>query len=136
MRRAWLILALLPAALPAQPDLVQQARRSLTEAEQAVDKAGEPCQAGEYESCITRLTEVQSGVEAAHHSLEKTGINPSRSPRHFKDAEVRTRKILKLLRALASYIHPEDRKQYDAVVEGVSRINEKLLSGIMSRNKR
>jgi hypothetical protein len=70
------------------------------------------------------------------NSLEQTGINPRRNPRHFKDAELRTRKILKLLGAVQSYIHPEDESQFRAVVRRVSEINDGLLSAILTKTKK
>lgn len=127
----WLLLA-----LPAEADFVRQARQSLTQAEQAVSQGGDACKAGDWEKCNALLDGAQKGVEQAMEALEKTGINPRRSPRHFKDAEIRTRKILKLLRNLAGYIHPDDQIHYETVVSRVSDINDQLLSSILEKKKK
>ena len=128
----WLLLA----PPPAQADLVRQARQSLVRAEQAATQSGEACKSTDYDKCNTLLTEVQEAVEKAKDSLDKTGLNPARSPRHFKDAEIRTRKILKLLRAVVSYIHPDDRPRFDTAVGRVSDINDQLLSSIMEKKRK
>ena len=127
----WLILA-----PPAGADLVQQARQSLTQAEENTKKSGAACRGGEWEKCSALLSEVQTGVEGAKQSLDQTGINPSRSPRHFKDAEIRVRKILRFLQDLAGYIHPDDRKHYDTVVKRVSDIDDQILDSIVTRKKK
>lgn len=127
----WLILA-----PPAGADLVQQARQSLTQAEENAKKSGAACRGGEWEKCSALLSEVQTGVEGAKQSLDQTGINPSRSPRHFKDAEIRVRKILRFLQDLAGYIHPDDRKHYDTVVKRVSDIDDQILDSIVTRKKK
>jgi hypothetical protein len=127
----WLLLQ----APPSQGELVREARQSLTRAEQAATRSGEVCRSGEWEKCTGLLSDTQKGVEHAKEALDKTGINPQRSPRHFKDAEIRTRKILKLLRALASYIHPDDQRKYETVVGRVSEINDQLLSSVVEKKE-
>lgn len=124
------------ATIAAEPDLVKRSRKALDNAGQAIARAGKVCKANDYENCIARLTEVRESVELAKESLDKTGINPSRSPRHFKHAEIQTRKTLKLLEDLGVYIHPDDREHYDAVVRRVSEINDKLLLSIMTKKKK
>lgn len=127
----WLLLA--PTA---EVEFVRQARQSLTQAELAAKQSGEACRSGEWEKCNQLLDGVQHGVEQAKEALDKTGINPRKSPRHFKDAEIRTRKILTVLRNLASYIHPDDLQHYETVVSRVSDINDQLLSGILEKKKK
>ncbi len=127
----WLLLA-----SPAEADLVRQARQSLTQAEQAANQSGEACRSGDWEKCSKLLEGAQKGVEQAKEALDKTGINPRRNPRHFKDAEIRTRKILKALRNLVSYIHPDDLNHYETVVSRVSDINDQLLSSILEKKKK
>jgi hypothetical protein len=117
-------------------ELVREAKEALVHAEQSATQSGETCKSGQWEKCTALLEDVQDSVEKAKDSLEKTGINPSRSPRHFKDAEIRTRKILKVLRAIAGYIHPDDRKKYDAVVDRVSDINDELLHSIFQKKRK
>ena len=138
------VLALLVAAQPApdlakiasEPDLVKRARLALTNAERATTAGGDACRSGDHDKCSALLSEVQNSVELAQASLQKTGIDPARSPRHFKDAEIRTRKIMRLLDAVGAYVHSDDASHFDSVRRRVSEINDQLLSGIMSKRKR
>lgn len=127
----WVLLA-----PPAEVDFVRQARQALTQAEQAASQSGDACRSGDSEKCTALLDGAQKGVEQAMEALEKTGINPRRSPRHFKDAEIRTRKILRTLRNLVSYIHSDDLSHYETVVSRVSDINDQLLSSILEKKKK
>ena len=141
MRPQLLVVLLFAASLPAldlktvaaERDPVKRARMALDNGEQAATNAGKACKAGDYDPCNDELTETKDSVELAADSLQKTGINPSRNPRHFKDAEIRTRKILRILHAVEPYIHPEDADRYRSIVRRVSDINDRLLSAIMKR---
>ena len=131
-----LLLYCLMAGPQSSGDLVREARQALNEAEQTAAKSGKACKDGRYEECNAMLNQTEESVERAKESLDKTGINPSRSPRHFKDAEIRVRKILKVLRDVASYIHPDDQRHYDRVVNRLSDINDQLLSSVMEKKKK
>jgi len=122
--------------LSAEPDLVKRTRLALTNGERAVTQAGDACRAIDYEKCVALLTEIRQSVELAKLSLDKTDIVASRNPRHHKDAEIRTRTMLRHLEALGSYVHPDDRTHYEAVRRRVSEINDQLLSAIMSKRKK
>ena len=138
-------LGLTPASLPAQdelqkarsqPDPVKRARLALAIAEHAAFRASEACPSGDYEACNFLLDELQASLELTQDSLDRSGIDPNRSPRHFKDAEIRTRKILRQLEAFRPHLHPEDRSHFESVLRRVSEINDKLLSAIMTRRKK
>ncbi len=134
--KLWGLFLLAAGIVAAQGDLVRQSRQALARAKQTATEAGAACRANEYEKCEALLTEAQAAIQKARDSLDKTGINPRTNPRHYKDAEIRTRETLKLLQALAPFIHPEDRAHYDAVVKRISEINDYLLSAIMTKKRK
>ena len=115
---------------------LRRARQALTDGERASTQAGEACRASDYDKCVALSAEIQKSVETAQEALYATGIDPARNPRHFKDAEIRVRKILRLVDDLRPYIHSEDQTEYDAVRRRVSEINDQMLSAIMSRRKK
>ncbi len=123
-------------AVAAEPNLVKRARLALTNGEQAAAKAGEACKASETAACDARLTEVQESVELAGKSLDESGIDARRSPRHFKDAEIRTRKILRQVEALRAYVQGDGLEHFEAVYRKISDINTHLLWAIMSKKKK
>ena len=144
IRAAALALALGGSCLPAadlktaaaEPNLVKRSRLALANGERAVLAAGDACRTGDHDRCNDLLAETRESVELAKNSLDKTGLSPNRSPRHFKDAEIRTRKILRLLDAARSYVHPDDQQLYDSVRAGISGVNDQLLAGVMGRKKK
>ncbi len=119
----------------AEPNRVKRARLALANGERAALKAGEACKGADYERCNALLTEIQESVELASKSLGESGINARRSPRHFKDAEVRSHKILRLVEPLRVYVHPDDMEHFDAVQRRISEINGEFLSAVLGKKK-
>jgi hypothetical protein len=139
-----LALALLAPALSsedlktaaAEPNPVKRARLGLANGERTALKAGEACKGAEYEKCNELLTEVQESVELASKSLDQSGIDARRSPRHFKDAEVRSHKILRLVEPIRAYVHPDDLEHFDAVARRISQINGEFLAAVLGKKKK
>ena len=123
-------------AVAAEANPAKRARLALGNGERVATEAGEACRAGEYDDCNALLGQVQESVELADKALVETGVDPGRNPRHHKDAEIRTRKILRLVQALRTYMHADDLPHYEAVERKISEINDRLLSGIMSKKKK
>jgi hypothetical protein len=84
---------------------------------------------------LVRLEEVQQSVELAETSLNQTGKNPSRSPKHFKQAELKTRDLLRKLDGFRHEMSVADRAVADRVVDAVQKIHDALLDGIMGKKK-
>ncbi len=120
----------------AEPNAVKRARLALANGERAALKAGAACKGAEYDTCNALLAEVQESVELAHKSLDESGINARRNPKHFKDAEMRTHKILRLVDPLRAYVHPDDLDRFDAVQRRISEINGKFLAAVMGKKKK
>ena len=122
--------------IAAEPNPAKRARQALEYAEQAALKAGEACKASDYDNCDSLLDELQQSVELADKSLEQTGVDPRRNPRHYKDAEIRTRKITRQVDALRVYIHPDDIQHYETIYRRISEINDRLLAAIMGKGRK
>jgi hypothetical protein len=120
----------------AEADPVRRSRQALGYGEDAASQAGRFCKAGEYERCVELVDQVLDSVELAKKSLDESGIDAARNSRHHKNAEIQTRRILKLLEAAGSYIHPEDQEHFDKTLNRISDINDELLLAIMSRRRR
>jgi len=123
------------ASAAAQADPVKRSRLALENGERAAAQAGEACRAGDHDKCDALVQEARESVELAKKSLDQSGQEPSRSPR-FKDAEIRTRKILRQLEAVRAYVHPDDVDRFEAERARISKINDQLLAGIMTRAKK
>ena len=79
------------ARLQSEPNLEKRAHAALNNAEDALKQARDAYTSGDTSAAESRLEEVGQSVELADSTLKQTGKNPSRSPKHFKYAELRTR---------------------------------------------
>ena len=146
MRRVAILLAIHAAALSclawqhpglarieAISDLERRSREALefalVEFEAAVTAYG----SGELDRGKVALDGVAKAVEMAVDSLQSTGKHPRRHPRHFKRAEIRTRKLLGQMKQAQQKAHLEDQADFEAAIQRVERANGTLLLGIMSR---
>ena len=108
---------------------------ALDNADDALKHARDAYDKGDNEAMPARLQEVERSVELAESSLKQTGKNPSRSPKHFKYAELKTRDLLRKLESFREGMSVADRPALDRVIGTVQKIHDALLEGIMGKNK-
>jgi len=128
-------------ALPLRADLasIKTERKPEKRAEKALDNAQDAfkhaqnayMQKGDLSQTATYLDELMESVQLAYDSLIETGKNPSKSPKHFKNAEIKTRELLRRLKDFQNEMGADDRKNIEQVRDTVRRIHEDLLLGIM-----
>jgi hypothetical protein len=123
------------ARVQSEPNLEKRAHLALDNAEDALKHAREDYAKGDDTATNQRLEEVQKSVELADSSLKQTGKNPSRSPKHFKQAELRTRDLLRKLDGFREQMSVADRKMADDVTSTVQKIHDAWLEGIMGKKK-
>jgi hypothetical protein len=119
--------------LEPRPD--KRARAALDNAEDALTAAREAYGKGDNTDVSARIEEVGQSVELADRSLQDTGKNPGRSPKHFKAAELRTRELLRKLEGFRDQMSVADRPVVERVVTAVQKIHDALLDGIMGKKK-
>jgi hypothetical protein len=90
---------------------------------------------GDLGAANTSLREVSDSVEMAYDSLKETRKNPSKSPKHFKRAEIRTRELMRQLGDFREQMSFDDRDVVDKVRAAVQKVHESLLEGIMGGKK-
>jgi hypothetical protein len=139
---AWAVLGQVPgtpeedlARVQSEPNLEKRAHAALDNAEDALKQAREDYAKGDDRATNSRLEEVRRSVELADSSLKQTGKNPSRSPRHFKQAELRTGELLRKLDGFREQMSVTDRKMVDDVTSAVQKIHDAWLEGIMGKKK-
>jgi len=123
------------ARVEAEPNLEKRAHAALDNADDALRLAREAYAKGDDGGATARLDEVQRSVELADSALKQTGKNPSRSPKHFKQAEMRTRDLLRKLDGFRDQMSVADRAAAERVVEAVQKIHDAWLDGIMGKKK-
>ncbi|MCL5744383.1 MAG: hypothetical protein M1541_10730, partial [Acidobacteria bacterium] len=70
-------------------------------------------------------------VVLSNDSLKETGKNPSKSPKHFKHAEIRTRELLRRMDDFRQEMSVDDRAILDKIEPTIRKIHDELLLGIM-----
>lgn len=117
-------------------NLEKRSRFALEYAKKALDRAIKTYLDGDPSQGLAILQQVQDAVELSKASLDETGKIPSRKPKHFKRAEIRTRRLLRELDNAERQVNFDDRERVRAVYERVEEINRELLLGIMTKPKK
>ena len=124
------------AAVQAEPNLERRAGKALDNADRALKTAQETYRNGYAQQSEAAFEELRESVVLANDSLQQTGKNPSRSPKHFKRAEIRTRELLRRLNDFRPQMSPEDREPLEKAEATIQKIHEELLAGIMGGKKK
>jgi hypothetical protein len=109
---------------------------ALDNADQVLRLAKEAYSQGDIQRTQAALEELRDSVLLAHESLRQTGKNPSRSPKHFKHAEIKTRGFLRQLGDFRETMSWEDRDALDQVRAAIEKVHQELLLGIMGGKKK
>ncbi len=131
---AHLAAGLMPAELNsvrAEPNLEKRAAKAMEHAGSVLEKADKAHESGDWPQALAALQETRESVELAFTSLKQTGKNPRRSPKHFKRAEISTRKLLKELEDLRLRLGIEEREQIESVRKYIQDVHDDLIEGIM-----
>ena len=124
------------AAVRAEPNLERRAGKALDNADRALKTAQETYRNGYAQQSEAAFEELRESVVLANDSLKQTGKNPSRSPKHFKRAEIRTRELLRRLNDFRPQMSLEDREPLEKAEATIQKIHEELLAGIMGGKKK
>lgn len=144
--KALALLAAVAIALGAPPDLgsiksepkpERRAELALNHADGALKAAQDAYLAkGDLKQTAASLEEVSESVQLAYSALVATRKNPSRSPKHFKRAEIKTRELLRRLNDFRDQMGIDDREIADKARAAVQKVHEDLLEGIMGGKKK
>lgn len=124
------------SAARAEPNLERRSRKALDNADEALRLAKEAYSRGDIQRTNAALEELRDSVLLAHESLRQTGKNPSRSPKHFKYAEIKTRGFVRQLEDFRLTMSWEDRDALDQVRTAIEKVHQELLLGIMGGKKK
>ena len=143
--RFWLTLPLMLAMvvairaeiprIQAEPNLEKRSKLALDNADQALKLAREAYEKSDLINTAGLLAEVKASVELADASLKSTGKKPSRSPKAFKYAELRTSELLRRLETFSQDMNFADRPMIEPVKSTIQRVHDALLDAIMEKSK-
>jgi hypothetical protein len=120
----------------AERNLEKRSRLALEYAHTTLDRAIATYVEGKQQAGLQMLLEIQQATELSQQSLKATGKIPSKSPKHFKRAEIETRKLLRELEQAERQVNFDHREHVREVYERVEEINRELLLGIMTKPKK
>ncbi len=123
------------AGIKSEANLEKRARLAIENAEGALKNAQSDYEKGDANGVATAISEMRESVEVAHVALAETGKNPVRSPKHFKNAELKSRALLKRLDGFEQSMDFEDRKIVEPAKIRIQEIHDEWLLGIMGNKK-
>lgn len=119
-------------SIQAIQDAERRSKAALEFAKRCLDNAVKAYRQDDLAAGKRELAAIGDAVELAVQALESTGKHPRRHPRHFKNAEIRTRRLLQQLHEARRKAHLEDLPDFDEPIQRVEQANRQLLLGIMS----
>lgn len=119
----------------AEPNPERRSRAALEVAEANLKAARQAYADGDMKQTADLLNELTRAVALAESSLNESGKNPSKSPKHFKYAEIKTGELLRKLDAFAHDMSYTDRPMTGKIREDLQEIHDRLLSSIMGKKK-
>jgi hypothetical protein len=124
------------SAIKAEPNREKRAEKALGYADSALKSAQDAYLVkGDMQETGAALDELSESVELAYTSLADTRKNPSKSPKHFKRAEIKTRELLRRLEDFRDQMSVDDRGAVDKAHSSLQKVHEDLLEGIMGGKK-
>jgi hypothetical protein len=121
------------AAVRAERDPNKRSQLALTYAEEQLKTAREGLDKGQLEDFHTGLDQVVAGVRLSDDSVRASGKVPSKSPKHFKRAEMKIRDLLRRLRSLEEQVSIDDREPINKARAQVREIHDNLVLDIVGR---
>jgi hypothetical protein len=91
---------------------------------------------GKPEKAHELRDEIAKAVDLAAKSLDATGKHARRNPKHFKHAEIQTRKLVARLKEAQRELNFDEQRDLEDLIADVEAANNKLLLAILSRKKK
>jgi hypothetical protein len=124
------------AQVRAEPNLEKRASSALDYAERTLKGARRVYSDGDLGKTEALLNEIGEAVALTETSLKETGKNPIKSPKHFKNAEIRTRGLIRGLDAFERDMNAADRPITASLKEKVQDAHDRILQQIMTGKKK
>ncbi|MGI8988966.1 MAG: hypothetical protein ACR2I2_05180 [Bryobacteraceae bacterium] len=122
-------------AVKAEPNLEKRARLALTDAADVLTTAQSDYDKGDRPGAQAAFMEMRELVEVAQSALAETHKSPVRSPKHFKNAEVKSRELLKRIEGFEQSMDFQDRDLIEPAKTKIQEIHDAWLLGIMGPKK-
>lgn len=122
-------------AIKSEQDPEKQSQMALQLAQDGVDGVVEAYRQGLPEQARAMLARIVEAAELSVTALEATGKNARSRPKHFKRAEIATRKLARSLESAQRQLIYDERQDLEPVIRRVEAINGEILSKIMQTKR-
>ena len=120
-------------AIEREIDLEKRSRLALEYARAQVDSVVEAYVNAEPQRAQQILESIVTAIEISQDALAETGKHPRAKPKHFKRAEIETRKLVRDLEGAKKKLTFDERPELDPTIARIEEINQELLMGIMQK---
>ena len=118
-------------AVQAETEPEKQSQMALELAQHGVDGVVEAYRQGLPEQARAMLARILEAVELSQKALEASGKNARSRPKHFKRAEIATRRLARSLAGAQRQLIYDEREDLEPVISRIEAINGEILSMIM-----
>jgi hypothetical protein len=122
-------------AVKSEPEPEKQSQMALELAQAGVDGVVEAYRQGLPEQARAMLARIVEAAELSVTALEATGKNARSRPKHFKRAEIATRKLARSLQSAQRRLIYDEREDLEPVIKRIEAINGEILSNIMQTRR-
>lgn len=122
-------------AVQSEADPEKQSQMALELAQHGVDGVVEAYRQGLPEQARAMLARIVEAAELSLTALEASGKNARSRPKHFKRAEIATRKLARNLQGAQRQLIYDEREDLEPVIRRVEAINGEILAKIMQTRR-
>ena len=122
-------------AVKSEANPEKQSQMALELAQAGVDGVVEAYRQGLPEQAKAMLARIVEAAELSMTALEATGKNARSRPKHFKRAEIATRKLARSLEGAQRQLIYDEREDLEPVIQRIEAINGEILSKIMQTRR-
>jgi hypothetical protein len=123
--------ARIKAKLQTEKDPIKRAQLEIRLAQFRLDGAQKAYEEGVPDKGLAELKQMMALLQDAHSRMFKTGRNPRKKPKGFKEAEIKFREMTRRLKDLRLSIPVDDRDPLDSMIANIVKMQEHLLKGLM-----
>jgi hypothetical protein len=119
----------------AEPNLQKRSRMALDNADAQLTAANKAYDAGNWTEVAAALDETRASVDLVLDSLKQSGKNPRRGGKYFKNAEIRTRALVRKLESFRQKASGDEQVPIEKLRDHVQQVHDELLDAILGRTK-
>jgi hypothetical protein len=122
-------------AVKAEADPEKQSEMALELAQHGVDGIVEAYRQGLPEEARAMSARIVEAAELSLKALEASGKDARSRPKHFKRAEIATRRLARSLQSAQRQLIYDEREDLEPVIKRIEAINGEILSKIMQTRR-